>query len=96
MSHDLWFGGIDVSKSTLDVAFVRGEEESTLQVSNSPAGWAELVTACKERSLDRIVLEATGGYERRAVAELLTAGLPVVVINPRQARDFAKATGRLA
>ena len=96
MSHDLWFGGIDVSKDTLDVAFVRGEEETTLQVSNSPTGWAELVAACKERSVDRIVLEATGGYERRAVAELLTTGLPVVVINPRQARDFAKATGRLA
>jgi transposase len=96
MLQDFWFGGMDVSKDTLDVALVRGEEETTWQVSNTPAGWAQLVAACKERSLERIVLEATGGYERRAVAELSAAGLPVVVINPRQARDFAKATGRLA
>ncbi|MCE5268328.1 MAG: IS110 family transposase [Planctomycetaceae bacterium] len=96
MSIVLWFAGIDVSKDTLDVAFVRGEEEAISQIPNSPAGWAELVFACKERPLDRIVLEATGGYERRAVAELLAAGLPVVVVNPRQTRDFAKATGRLA
>jgi len=87
---------MDVSKDTLDVAFVRGEEETTWQVSNTPAGWAQLAAACKERSVERIVLEATGGYERRAVAELSAAGLPVVVVNPRQARDFAKATGRLA
>jgi transposase len=96
MSHDFWFGGIDVSKNTLDVTFVRGEEEIAWQVSNTPAGWAELVAACKARAVDRIVLEATGGYERRAVAELLAASLPIVVINPRQSRDFAKATGRLA
>jgi len=96
MSHDLWFVGIDVSKDTLDLAFVRGEEEMTCQVANSPTGWAELVAVCKKRCVDRIVLEATGAYERRAVAELLAAALPVVVINPRQARDFVKATGRLA
>ena len=93
---ETWFVGVDVAKATLDVGFVRGEEETTSQVSNTSAGWAELVAACKERSVERIVLEATGGYERRVVAELMAAGLPVVVINPRQARDFAKATGRLA
>jgi len=43
-----------------------------------------------------VVLEATGGYERAAVAALATAGVPVAVVNPRQVRDFAKATGRLA
>jgi transposase len=96
MSNELWFCGIDVSKDTLDVALVRGKEEATSQVSNTPAGWAQLVELYKKHPADRIVLEATGGYERRAVAELLVAGLPVVVINPRQARDFAKATGRLA
>ena len=50
------------------------------------------------RTLDRqpVVLEATGGYERAAVASLAAAGLPVVGLNPRQVRDFAKATGRLA
>ena len=96
MAKESWFVGIDVSKAALDVAFVRGEEETASQVSNTSVGWAELVAACKERSIERIVLEATGGYERRAAAELMGAGLPVVVINPRQARDFAKATGRLA
>lgn len=96
MSKELCFCGIDVSQATLDVAFVRGEEETTQQVANTPAGWTELVAACRAHAIDRVVLEATGGYERRTVAELLAAGLPVVVINPRQARDFAKATGRLA
>lgn len=96
MSRDMWFAGIDVSKNTLDVAFRRGEEETTCQFSNTPEGWAELLAACKERPLDRLVVEATGGYERRVVAELLAAGVPVVVVNPRQVRDFAKATGRLA
>jgi transposase len=91
-----WFAGIDVAKDSLDVALVRGDEEIVWQVANTPAGWTELVTACKERAVERIVLEATGGYERRVAAELMAAGLPVVVVNPRQARDFARATGRLA
>jgi transposase len=96
MSSIAWFAGIDVAKETLEVAFVHGEEEIVGQFSNAPAGWAQLVAACKERSVERIVLEATGGYERRAAAELMAAGLPVVVVNPRQARDFVRATGRLA
>jgi transposase len=96
MARESWFVGVDVAKATLDVGFVRGEEETTSQVSNTAAGWAELVALCKERSVERIVLEATGGYERRVAAELMAVGLPVVVINPRQAHDFAKATGRLA
>jgi transposase len=96
MENQWWFGGIDVSKDTLDVAFVRGDEEAISQVANTPEGWSKLIAACKEHPVDRIVLEATGGYEHRVVAELMAVGLPVVVINPRQARDFAKATGRLA
>jgi hypothetical protein len=89
MANDSYFVGVDVAKDTLDVAFVRGEEETTSQLSNTPAGWAALVATCKERSVERIVLEATGRYERRVVAELMAAGLPIVVINPRQTRDFA-------
>jgi len=96
MSISSWFGGVDVAKQSLEVAFIRGEEEDVRQVPNTPAGWAELVAAGQERRVERIVLEATGGYERRVAAELMAAGLPVVVINPRQARDFARATGRLA
>jgi transposase len=96
MATESWFVGIDVSKDTLDVAFVRGAEETTAQVSNTSLGWTELLDRCRQRPVERIVMEATGGYERRAAAELMTAALPVVLINPRQARDFAKATGRLA
>lgn len=86
--------GIDVSKARLDVAF--SDERPGLGVDNNPTGHAQIVEALKGVSLSRIVLEATGGYERAVVAELAAAGLPVVVVNPRQVRDFAKATGRLA
>jgi transposase len=96
MVHELEFSGIDVSKETLDVGLVQGEKEMTLQVTNSPEGFGKLIALYKKHHVERIILEATGGYERRVVAELLGAGLPVVVINPRQAHDFAKATGRLA
>ena len=60
MAKESWFVGIDVSKAALDVGFVRGEEETASQLSNTSVGWAELVAACKERSIERIVLEATG------------------------------------
>lgn len=86
--------GIDVSKARLDVAF--SDERSGLGVDNNPTGHAQIVEALKRMGTSRIVLEATGGYERAVVAELAAAGLPVVVVNPRQVRDFAKATGRLA
>jgi transposase len=59
-------------------------------------GPAALVTRLQEIAPQLIVLEATGGYQRAVVAALAAAGLPVVVVNPRQARDFAKATGQLA
>lgn len=55
-----------------------------------------MVGQLKSQPIERVVLEATGGYERAAVAALLAEGLPVVVANPRQVRDFAKATGKLA
>lgn len=86
--------GIDVSKGRLDVAF--SDERSSLGVDNDPTGHAQIVGALKEAGPSCIVIEATGGYERLIVAELSAAILPVAVINPRQARDFAKATGRLA
>jgi transposase len=87
------FVGIDVSKEGLDVHVLRGWAE---RVDNTLAGLQELKRRLAELSVERIVLEATGGYERLAVAELSLAKLPVVVINPRQVRDFAKAIGRLA
>ena len=86
--------GIDVSKDRLDVAF--SDDRPAFSVDNTPEGHARIVQTLKEVSARRIVLEATGRYERVLVAELGAAGLPVVVVNPRQVRNFARATGRLA
>jgi transposase len=86
--------GIDVSKSALDIHVL--PERRTFQVSNSSAGQAQLLTRLPPPGTCRIVLEATGGYERRLVGELVAAGHFVSVANPRQVRDFAKAHGILA
>jgi transposase len=88
------FVGIDVSKAVLDVA-VRPAGDAW-SVANSPEGIAQLVDRLREIAPKLIVLEASGGLERRAIAALAGARLPVVAVNPRQVRDFAKATGRLA
>jgi transposase len=84
--------GIDVSKATLDVAVLPSGE--LLQVANDAAGIDELVK--KLKAADLMVMEATGGYETAAATALVASGLRVAVVNPRQIRDFAKATGRLA
>jgi transposase len=65
-------------------------------VLNDEAGLRALVARCPAASATLIVCQATGGYEAALVAALATAGLPVVIANPRQVRDFAKATGQLA
>ena len=86
--------GIDVSKLRLDVSAPK--KKRRWQSSNDPKGVAQLCTRLKRMKPSLIVLEASGGYERQAVAELAASGLPVVVVNPRQVRDFARATGQLA
>lgn len=86
------FIGIDVAKETLDVATPDG----VIQETNTPEGLRRLVKLLAKWSIQSILLEATGGYERPLVAELAAADLPVIVVNPRQVRDFAKATGQLA
>ena len=88
------FVGIDVSKSTLDVCIEPAVQ--TLHVAYDEAGISQIVCRLKEVSPTLIVIEATGGLEVRIATELASKGLPVAVINPRQARDFAKATGQLA
>jgi transposase len=88
------FVGIDVSKETLDVCVL--PEKRTWNVSNDAQGHAALTDELKSRGVALIVLEATGGYEVPLVAELAVNNLPVVVVNPRQARDFAKALGLTA
>lgn len=86
--------GIDVSKGRLDV----GEWPSlaTWQVPNTPAGIADLTTRLTALAPTCIVLEASGRYEHAAAASLAAATLPVAVVNLRQVRDFARATGQLA
>jgi transposase len=88
------FIGIDVSKAMLDIAVApTGDAWS---VPNSADGVQQLVAKLREISPRLVVLEATGGLERRAIAAVAGAALPVVAVNPRQVRDFAKATGKLA
>jgi len=94
MTNEALFIGIDVSKAVLDIAVHPTGKH--WQVRNDPDGVGDLVSRLQELVPERIVLEATGGLEVPAVAALGSAGLPVVAINPRQARDFARATGRLA
>jgi len=85
--------GIDVSQSQLDVAVRPG---TGFSVSNDEAGWATVVAQLRPLALVRIVVEATGGLEVSLVGALATARLPIIVVNPRQVRDFARATGQLA
>jgi transposase len=88
------FIGIDVAKAQLDIAIRPSGERWA--VPNDPSGVTTLVDRLQARHPTLIVLEATGGLERAVTSALATAGLPVVVVNPRQVRDFARATGRLA
>jgi transposase len=85
--------GIDVSKDTLDGCTSAGE---TWRCANDQEGIASLVQRLRTLPIERIVLEATGGYEAAVVAELAAAGLAIILINPRQVRDYAKASARLA
>ena len=86
--------GIDVSKASLDVA-VLGESH-TQRFSNCPVGFRRLIAWLKPKGPERVLLEATGGYECALLDALHAAAVPVLRVNPRQARDFAKALGQLA
>jgi transposase len=86
--------GIDAAKAWLDVA--SSSEERVWRVSNDHAGITTLVADLVARAPQLVVLEATGGQETAVTAALVTAGVTVAVVNPRQVRDFARATGQLA
>lgn len=86
--------GIDVAKGHLDMAV--GSTGEPWQVAYAEEGIGQVVSRLQPLHPQLVVLEATGGLELPLVAALAAAGLPVVVVNPRQVRDFAKATGRLA
>ena len=84
--------GIDVAKAGMDIA-VRPTDERW-SISNDEAGIRRLVSRLKTLEPDIVVLEASGGLELPLVATLAVEAMPVVVVNPRQVRDFARATGK--
>lgn len=81
-----------MSKEHLDACWLDQE----LRVGNDASGWGELIAKFKACEVDLVVVEATGGYERGLVRALQQEGVEVARVNPRQARDFAKALGELA
>lgn len=88
------FVGIDIAKHSLDVRIDPAGE--VLHLTYDEDGTAEICRRLRQAKPTLIVLEATGGLEVRLAGELAARGLPVAVVNPRQVRDFAKATGELA
>ena len=94
MTQDEQWIGIDVAKAWLDVA--GSGDESVVRVANDAEGIAALVADLRERAPRLVVLEATGGHETAVTAALVAADIAGAVVNPRQVRDFAKATGQLA
>ena len=94
MEGEARFVGIDVSKAQVDVA-VRPTGKSWI-LPYDQTGIAGLIPQIVDLEPALVLLEATGGLELPLVAALAAAALPVVVVNPRQVRDFAKATGTLA
>lgn len=93
MTAGVW-AGVDVAKRDLDVAL---EGASTVErFANDEAGIARIVAWLRMQQPDGVVVEATGGYERKLVRAASRAGLRLSVVNPRQVREFARATGRLA
>lgn len=93
MSNAEVFVGIDVAKAWLDVGWLSGQ---TLRVDYTAEAVAGLVQRLQSEQPTLVVMEATGGLETELASALVAAGVPVAVVNPRQVRDYAKATGRLA
>ncbi|MEF7617219.1 transposase [Aquincola sp. MAHUQ-54] len=87
--------GIDVAKAHVDVS-VLGAKLDAQRFDNQAEDHSALTAALKALDVALVVMEATGGYETELACALQAAGLPVAVVNPRQARDFAKSMGRLA
>ena len=95
MSYTKRFVGIDISKSSFDICIL--PDNRTASFANTPTGIARFIAFVAElETVDRFVLEATGGYERRVMEALLSAQLPVVRVNARQVRQFAGACGQLS
>jgi transposase len=90
--------GIDVSKRTLDVCLLSGDEPhgESFTVKNDHGGVDEILSRLAQSPPKLVVMEATGKYERLAATQIAAKGIAVAIVNPRQARDFAKAMGKLA
>jgi transposase len=95
MARRIWAAGIDVGKQRLDIA-LWSKTPRTLQVDRNADGFARLIDWLREHNVVRVGLEASGGYEREVLDRLDDAGFVTVPLNPRQVRQFARATGRLA
>lgn len=94
MEQQAIYVGVDVAKARLDV-FLRPTDDRW-EIFHDQKGVAKLVSRLEALDPAMVLLEATGGLELSLVAALAAAALPVVVVNPRQVRDFARATGKLA
>ena len=94
MEQEETYVGIDVAKAQVDVAIRPADDR--WRVSHDEAGIRQLVARLKTLEPVMVLLEASGGLELPLVAALAAEAVPVVVVNPRQVRDFAKATGKLA
>ena len=94
MTQEAIYVGIDVAKAGMDVA-IRPTDD-IWEVSNDEAGIRQMVSRLKPLEPAIVLLEASGGLELPLVAALAVEAMPVVVVNPRQVRDFARATGKLA
>ncbi len=94
MTQQSCYIGIDVAKDSLDVAIIPADESASIPYTEAEV--TALIKRFKKLHATLIVVEATGGYEMELVAALAAKALPVTVVNPRQVRDFARATGKLA
>jgi transposase len=94
MTDATTYAGIDVAKDHLDVVLRPSGEY--VEAANDERGIRSVVRRLRKRNVALVVLEATGGLEQPAAGALALAGVAVAIVNPRQVRDFAKATGKLA
>ena len=85
--------GVDVCKDSLEARI--GHEGAAASFPNHAEGIAALAAFCREQRVELVAMEATGGYEQQAFAQLSEAGLPVAILNPRAVRQFAQSMGRL-
>ncbi len=85
--------GVDIGSSSLAARI--GQDGAAATFANTPEGIAELAAFCQTHQVALVAMEATGGYEQRAFAQLSEHGLPVAVVNPRAVRQFAQSMGSL-